>query len=210
MIIGIESSSTDLSIAVGDTKGEHITVDGWSGGQRHARELLPRLVALLEQRDERLAEAAAVVVGIGPGSFTGLRVGMSLAKAIALAADCPIVGLSSLEAWLRAEPDASAAIGRAGVSEAYLLARGDATPSLVAFAALGEAELARVVAPTELIGHLALTDAVPPFGAAEALVRDGVRRLAQGGGDELETLEPAYLRLPRGLSSEPRGSVRCA
>jgi hypothetical protein len=50
---------------------------------------------------------------------------------------------------------------------------------------------------------------VTPFRAAEALVRDGAGRFADGAGDDLETLEPAYLRLPRGLSAEQRGSVRC-
>ena len=47
-----------------------------------------------------------MAVGVGPGSFTGLRVGMGLAKGIALARHVPIVGVPSLVAWLVAEPEA--------------------------------------------------------------------------------------------------------
>ena len=96
-------------------------VDGWSAGQRQAHELLPRLLALLERTAAASATVTALAVGIGPGSFTGLRVGMSVAKGLAFALERPIVGVPSLAAWLASEPDAAAAVARAGARDAYLL-----------------------------------------------------------------------------------------
>ncbi|MDQ3880913.1 MAG: tRNA (adenosine(37)-N6)-threonylcarbamoyltransferase complex dimerization subunit type 1 TsaB [Chloroflexota bacterium] len=199
MIVALETSSTDLSIAVAVPEQRRVLVDAWSGGQRHARELLPRLVALASRLGVPLGSAAAVVVGIGPGSFTGLRVGVSVAKGIALGAGCPIIGHSSLTAWLDAEPHARAALGRAGVAEGYLLRRNAGAPAIVELGAIAP-EDGPLVAPAELIEQLRLADARPPYGSARALVDIATRRLAAGGGgDALETLEPAYLRQPRGV-----------
>ncbi|MFN2484955.1 MAG: tRNA (adenosine(37)-N6)-threonylcarbamoyltransferase complex dimerization subunit type 1 TsaB [Candidatus Limnocylindria bacterium] len=218
MIVAIESSSTDLSIAVADLTGETGNVDGWSGGHRHARELLPRLVSLVERRGDRLGDAGAVVIGTGPGSFTGLRVGMGVAKGIALAVGCSIFGVPSLAAWLIAEPHAEAAIGRAGVAEAYLLLRDGQAPSVVGFDELRAERFGSVVAPADLIAQLGLSHGVPPFRAGDGLVREGVRRMSEASsGDDVETLEPAYLRPPRrteahdgGREAEHRGTVGCA
>ena len=210
MIVGIETSSIDCSVALAADDGDGLLTDGWSGGHRHAREVLPRLVALADRFGEPLTAARVVAVGAGPGSFTGLRVGMSLAKGLAFAAGCPIVARPSLEAWLDAEPAAGAAIGRAGVNEAYLLVRGAAAPSIVRFADLPPTvRAASTVAPGDVAVALNLADAGPPFRAAAALVRDAARRLGGGDpGDDLDTLEPAYLRLPRGVEAV-RGAVRC-
>ena len=147
MIVAIESASTDPSVAVTADDGEPLAVDGWSGGPGQGREIMPRLLAAVERAGRRLGETTAVAVGIGPGSFTGLRVGMSLAKGIAFGLEVPIVGIPSLVAWLAAEPDARAAL------------------------------------------------------AAERLAADG-------SGDDLRTLEPAYLRMPRGIRELPAETVK--
>ena len=96
MILAIESASTDPSVAVAAPDGEPLVIDGWSGGPGQGREILPRLLAAIERSGHALRETTAVAVGIGPGSFTGLRVGMSLAKGIAQGLQVPIVGIPSL------------------------------------------------------------------------------------------------------------------
>lgn len=200
MIVAIETSSTDCSIAVTDVDVERYVEEAWSGGHRHARELLPRLVDLAARYGRPLMNASAIAVGSGPGSFTGLRVGMSVAKALAYAAGAPLFATPSLEAWLDAEPAARAAIGRSGVDEAYLLLR-DGTPAPVRFddlpAGIREQQ---VVAPGDLATTLRLGDARPPDRAALALARAAAARMATSDpGDDVDVVEPGYLRLPRGL-----------
>ncbi len=59
--------------------------------------LLPRLDGLLRATGQRLEDLGAIAVSRGPGNFTGLRIGLATAKALAYALGCPLVGLSTLE-----------------------------------------------------------------------------------------------------------------
>jgi tRNA threonylcarbamoyl adenosine modification protein YeaZ len=201
VIVAIESASTDLSVAIGAEDGELLAVDGWRSASRGAHELLPHLLGLLARGGYRLDQAMAFAVGAGPGSFTGLRVGMSLAKGMALALRRPIVGVPSLESWLAAESDALAAVARAGAREAYLLLRGETAPRIVDRDELpAQAGAATIVAPGELAEAFGLAAAMAPTRAAAAIAAIAAGRLAANpGGDDLARLEPAYLRAPRGL-----------
>jgi tRNA threonylcarbamoyl adenosine modification protein YeaZ len=203
MIIALESASSDPSIALAAPDGTAVASDGWSAGGRQGSDLLPRLLLLLAREGRELRGATAVAVGVGPGSFTGLRVAMSLAKGLAMALAIPVSGVPSLEAWLAGEPGADAAVARAGAREAFLLVRGDAQPRVISSADLGAVIAGRrVVAPSELAESFQLVDAVPPHRAAAAVAAIGAARLAIGpAGDDLERLEPAYLRAPRGIGS---------
>jgi len=210
MIVAIESASTDPSVAVTADDGEPMAVDGWSGGPGQGREIMPRLLAAVERAGRLLREASAVAVGIGPGSFTGLRVGMSLAKGIAFGLEVPIVGIPSLVAWLAAEPDARVALARAGAHEAFVLVRGSPNPAVVHEDGLPDAVRSEpVVAPAELAAALALAEGRPPVRAAASVAALAAERLAaEGLGDDLRTLEPAYLRMPRGIREQPGETVR--
>jgi tRNA threonylcarbamoyl adenosine modification protein YeaZ len=204
MIIAIESASSDPSLALASTDGVAFLADSWRGEGRQASELLPRLLVLLARAGRDLHEATALAVGVGPGSFTGLRVSMSLAKGMALALRVPVVGIPSLEAWLEAEPRAAAAVARAGAQDAYLLTRGASDPQIVAASelpALVGGSL--VVAPSELAQAFGMSGTVPPLEAATAVASLGAARLSLApGGDDLARLEPWYLRAPRGVSSQ--------
>jgi tRNA threonylcarbamoyladenosine biosynthesis protein TsaB len=209
VIIAIEGASTDLSIALHDTD-DAVAEASWTSARRQSAELMPRLLELLATHGRGLAETRAVAVGTGPGSFTGLRVAMAIAKGLAMALDRPIVGVPSLVAWLASAPDADAALTRAGARDAYLLARGDDTIRIVDRDELPALLAGRsVVAPAELVDAFALGEATPPSGAAAAIARMAAERLkADGAGDDLRRLEPVYLRAPRGMSVEPAGEVR--
>lgn len=209
MIIAIEAASPDLSIALREG-GEEIATASWTSARRQSAELMPRLLGLLDERGRTLDLTTAVAVGTGPGSFTGLRVAMAVAKGLAVALGRPIVGVPSLAAWLEAEPEAEAAVVRAGARDAYLLARGEAGPGIVDRDALTPLVAGRrIVAPGDLVEAFALERAVPPSRAAGAIARLAAERLAAApGGDDLRSLEPIYLRAPRGLAGEPAGEVR--
>jgi tRNA threonylcarbamoyl adenosine modification protein YeaZ len=176
-------------------------VTAWTAQRGQGGELLPRLLELLDQRAASLHDVTAVAVAIGPGSFTGLRVGLALAKGLAVGLDCPIVGVGSLEAWLLAVPDADAALARAGAAEAYIQVRGEPQPRIVPFIALPPEALGRrLVASRDLATSLGLTRSEPPDTAAGAVGRLAAQRLAAGEPDDLARLEPVYLRPPRGLA----------
>ena len=209
MIIGIDAASADLSIALLEPDGEVIADDGWPSAQRQSAELLPRLIDLLRRADRGLSSTTLVAVGTGPGSFTGLRVAMALAKGLAVGLGRPIVGVGSLPAWLDGVEAARAAIARAGAHEAYVLARDGDAPIVLDEEAVG-ARLADtpVVAPGELAVAFGLQRAVAPRAAA-AIAERALRQLAdEPAGDDVRSLEPIYLRPPRGLDAETPGTVR--
>ena len=206
MIIAIDGASTDLSLAVAEPDGSLLGEDAWSTQQRQSAELLPRLLALLARLELRIQDATVIAVGAGPGSFTGLRVAMALAKGLAVGLRIPIVGVPSLEAWLDADPDATAAVARAGAREAFLLARGEEVPRIVDRDGLDAGAL--VVAPAEVATAFGLVDARRPRGAGAIARRAAERIAADPAGDDLRTLEPIYLRAPRGVATESREPVR--
>lgn len=200
MIVAVESASTDLSLALAHPDGTLLADVAWSSRQRQSAELLPRLLDLLEGNGRRLDEATALAVGIGPGSFTGLRVAMSLAKGLALSLGRPLVGVPSLVAWLASEPEATAAVARAGAAEAYVLRPSDAAPHIVERDRLSQLIGSAPVISDELADAFAVENARPPRHAAAALARLAAHRLREDEqGDDLRRIEPIYLRAPRGV-----------
>ena len=209
MIIAIDAASTDLSVALTEDDGTLVEESRWTSQQRQSAELLPRLLELMDRTGHGLPETTAIAVGTGPGSFTGLRVALALAKGLAVSLGCPILGVPSLSAWLDAERDADAALARAGAREAYLLTREGDAPVIVEHAALPAGlESAVVVAPAELAAALHLAGARGPR-AAGAIARRAAERLAADpAGDDLRRLEPIYLRAPRGVTVETEETVK--
>ncbi len=71
---------------------------------RHGRGLIPAVAALLAAEGLAVADLGAVAVGLGPGSYTGLRIGLTAAKCLAFAAGRPLIALDSMEAIARNAP----------------------------------------------------------------------------------------------------------
>lgn len=95
-ILAIDSSSTPASIAV--TDGEYPIGEFTINIKRtHSEKLLPLVDSLLDAIGLRAADIDAFAVSIGPGSFTGLRIGMSAAKLMAQTLGKPLIGVKTLE-----------------------------------------------------------------------------------------------------------------
>lgn len=201
MIIGIDSASPDQSVALAGRSGAVLTDAAWSTSRGQGSELLLRILGLLDDRGATLHDVTGVAVGLGPGSFTGLRVGLALAKGLAVGLGVPIVGVPSLDAWLDAVPEAAAALVRAGAAEAWARSRDEVEPRLIPFDAISaEGRAERLVAPRELAAALGLSHAAPPDRAAAAVARLAADRFAARATDDLAALEPVYLRPPRGVA----------
>jgi tRNA threonylcarbamoyladenosine biosynthesis protein TsaB len=81
------------------------------GGPAHARELMPAIARVMEQAGLRFAELEAIAVGVGPGTFTGLRIGIATARGLASAAGLelrPVSSLAALAEGMREEGGAPA------------------------------------------------------------------------------------------------------
>ncbi len=75
-----------------------------STDRRHAEELTPMIASVLSQAGRTVREVERFAVDIGPGRFTGLRVGLTTVRTLALAVDRPVVGITSLETLAAAHP----------------------------------------------------------------------------------------------------------
>ncbi|MGH2418341.1 MAG: tRNA (adenosine(37)-N6)-threonylcarbamoyltransferase complex dimerization subunit type 1 TsaB [Candidatus Limnocylindria bacterium] len=204
MIVAIDASSTDLSVALAQPDGTLVADDAWSSAQRQSAELLPRVLGLLAAAGHAPADLSALGVGTGPGSFTGLRVAMALAKGLAVGLGRPLVGVPSLDAWLEADPEGVAAVARAGAREGYLLERGSAAPRIVDRDELA-AWAGPLLAATELADSFGLERARAPRAAAAIARRTAWRLATEPDGDDLAMLEPIYLRAPRGVPAPDAG-----
>ncbi len=94
--IAVDTSGRVGSICVG--RGEEILAEKYfSGAMKHAAEVFPTLVEILEMLNLSVSEIKNIFVAAGPGSFTGLRIGVTMAKMMALAANVKIASASTLD-----------------------------------------------------------------------------------------------------------------
>lgn len=213
-IISIDTSASSLSVAIGEAE-RLIASFAIDTGRTHSELLLPMVDQACRLSGLRLQEMAAVAVTLGPGSFTGLRIGLATAKAWAQALQKPLIGVSSAEAL-------ALAAGERGqyVCPLFDARRGECYYSLfldeqrlepdqaLSQAAL-QARLAALAAPVIVCGDgarawreslLSLPQvrfAAPERGIfmAAAALRIAARHYAAGDFADVALLEPCYLRL---------------
>ena len=103
MLVAIDTSTQWIGIALYDgwqVLAEHV----WRSKNYHTIELLPAIADMLEKCQVKPKELTGVGVAMGPGSFTGLRIGLSAAKGLALGRNLPVAGVPSLEVLVASQP----------------------------------------------------------------------------------------------------------
>src|SRR5215213_12041164 len=108
MLLAIDTSTTQTGLACYSERGL-LGECVWQSGRDHSAQLLPQLSLLLRHLGRGRDEISAVAVALGPGSWSGLRVGMSTAKGFALARGVPVIGIGTLDAlvYQHARPGAA-------------------------------------------------------------------------------------------------------
>ena len=215
MLLAIDTATQVASLALHD--GGCVRAElTWEIADRHTVGLMPRIVRMLEQVGATARDLTALAVSIGPGSFTGLRVGLATAKGLALANGAPIVGIPTLDVVACAQAIHTGplvAVLQAGrgklAAMRYRRVRGEwrvqGEVAVTTVDRIGE-EWDR---PTALCGELGvveraaiqarLSDRVILVDPARSLRRAGFlaelawRRLNAGDVDDLDTLRPIYL-----------------
>lgn len=206
-LLVVDTATTHAVIALGGADGRLRAGRTWVAGYRHGQELLPRIEALLADEGVTTRELGGLVVGTGPGAFTGLRVGIATVKALAHALGLPVVGIGTGEALLAA----AGGVGRvllqpAGPADRVLTRHGE-PPRILAGGDDPDLRAGETLVAVDLDGR-APEAAVALGGAArerlgEALLGAGAARLAAGDADDLARLAPEYVTLPRGVRGAP-------
>ncbi|MGA9875564.1 MAG: tRNA (adenosine(37)-N6)-threonylcarbamoyltransferase complex dimerization subunit type 1 TsaB [Solirubrobacteraceae bacterium] len=144
IVLGFDTSTPATVVGLRLSQATTLQARDDPDGERrpgHATRLLPLASGLLVEAGVGWAEIGRIVVGVGPGTFTGLRIGVATARGLAQSLGVPLVGVSSLRALAHA--------ASSGTAEAGVLAVIDARRSEVFAAAYdGDAEL---VAPFALV-----------------------------------------------------------
>jgi len=209
-ILGIDSATSRVVVAAAAPDGTFLGATTWEAGYRHGEQLLPAIGRLHGELNLRRSRIAAIVVGTGPGAFTGLRVGIATAKALAHSLGRPIVGVSSAEALIAAAGDGGTPTEQvvlmlpAGAADRILVRNGQ-PPELLPGGSDPELAGGEVLVAVDLDGR-APTDASARGtrardGLAASLMRLGTERLAAGDEDDLARLVPDYVTLPRGVTA---------
>jgi tRNA threonylcarbamoyladenosine biosynthesis protein TsaB len=220
MILAIDTATRYAGIALYDGQAV-LFEENWRSCESHTRELTPAIARALAQQGVRPDDLSGLVVSLGPGSFTGLRIGLSVAKGMAFVTGKPLLGIPTLDSvgYACACRDRRAiAVIEAGrgrfCTATYLRTNG----------LLERLDEYRIAAPDELLAGVELPvcvcgeigealrqylraqfgEAVELPSPAESLRRAGFlaemgwQRLQRGERDNPASLSPIYLHYPSG------------
>jgi tRNA threonylcarbamoyladenosine biosynthesis protein TsaB len=221
LLLAIDTSTSAITVAVHDGTSmlaESSTIDA----RRHGEHLAPGILGVLQEAGRSAADVTAVVCGLGPGPFTGLRVGLVTARTFAFARGIPALGVCSLDAlahqaWREGAVTGGAAGGFVVATDArrkeVYWARYDvtdqgvvrATEPAVSAPADVAAQLdgAPVVGRGGLLYPEVLPGRVGPLDVSAGHLADLAARLLAAGAD-LSDVEPLYLRRPDAVPTAER------
>ena len=224
----MESQRKQLAVAIDtstDIAGLALVQDGkvlaeltWRAGQNHTVELLPNLCYLLSETGLSVQSAGCIVVAIGPGSYNGLRAGISAAKGLALGLGIPIVGISTLEAAAYQHAGTGLPVcailnaGRGEIAAAIYQMKREWQQLVAEHTTTVEGLISRITIRTVFCGEPGPSiaaqlkkelkrKAILPSPAACVrragfLAELGLKRFSAGDYDDAATLQPLYFRGP--------------
>ena len=218
MQLAIDTSTDTASLAL-IQDGELLAELTWRCGQSHSTQLLPNLSHLLNQTSLSLQSADCIIVAKGPGSYNGLRVGISTTKGLAFSLGIPIVGISTLEveAYQHAETGLPVCpifnAGREEIAAAMYQKKGGEWRQLIAeHLTTVDALCSQITTKTVFCGEFVPSIAtdlkkqlkqkaiiLPPAAGlrrAGFLAELGLKRIEAGDYDNPTTLQPLYFRGP--------------
>ena len=207
LTLAVTSSTSVVGVAIGGLGDDvaDVVANQVETDRRHAEELTPLIDKTLRAAGVGISDLDLFVVDVGPGRFTGLRVGMATIRTLALAADKPVVGLTSLEilAWAESQRPVVAVID-ARRSEVFQQRFDEAmTPSAPAVVGLPQ-DLAPLAEGALIVGDGAdryeeLYGAVPGHGLSKGRAPLAAAMIGAAAGRTQSVgheVDPVYLRDP--------------
>ena len=207
--------------------GQVVSSRSWRSAVNHTSELMPAAAQLLEAASLSVQELDGIAVALGPGGFSALRVGMSVAKGLALATGRPLVGIGTLDAEAQPYMESGLPVcalldaGRSEVSSGYFNTEGrriredlicppeELLPQFAESTIFcGEGTIAHARLIRERLGVKAVLVGHSPAARLWALARLGQQRLDADDTDDMATLQPYYLRMPSIGGPKRRDRVR--
>jgi tRNA threonylcarbamoyl adenosine modification protein YeaZ len=225
LCLSIDTASDVAGVALSES-GVLMAESTWRTRQSHSRQLLPAVDWLLAQIERRKDEVGAIFVCTGPGSYAGMRVGLSTAKTLAYALGTSLIGVGRLAAEALPLAEATGArvvpVQAAGRAElAWAAYRSDAehlveeeppqlAPASEWLRVLRHGDIvtgdidrldANTLAALEVIGCRTVA---AETARVASIARLGYRRLISGDSDDADSLVPLYLRAPAIGPQPPR------
>lgn len=209
-VLAIDTATTALVTGVVDTESGQLTQRVLADTRAHNERLMPTILEVMSETGLELGNLDAIVAGVGPGPFTGLRVGMATAQALADALSIPLHGVCTHDAIAHAALVGADAADEREAADAALVATDArrkeiywatyragqrlAGPDVSKPGELSVQDIAQVVIPEKLADQLPEELAALPRSEA-APTAEGLVAVAQLGADPAPFV-PMYLRRP--------------
>lgn len=211
-ILAIDTATSWVVVAIGLMDGTPLGLTTWQADHRHGEQLLPSIGRVLGEANVRRSRVEAIVAGTGPGAFTGLRVGLATAKALAHGLQRPLIGVATSAALIAAASEAETVVAErivlllpAGPSDRVVVRAHESARLLPGGRDPENITSDDVVVAIDLDGR-APGDALARGGRAREalgpqLLRLGAARLKAQQIDDLAKVVPEYVTLPRGVTA---------
>jgi len=211
--LALDTSGTFCVLALTDDDGSVRAVSLFESKRSLSRRLLGEVDGLLTRNSLTLADMTAFAVGLGPGSFTGVRVGVTTAKTLAQVLEKPLVGVGTLDAYAEALSGLSGVVlpvlpSRRGevYAAGYENGEGVEAPFAASYEAIGGRQNVTLCGDTRLITDWAGQAIFQPWTPPDGLAKLAARRLQNADTDDPFGLVPLYVVAPS-ISTPKTGQV---
>lgn len=201
--LALDTSGTFCVLALAEEDGSVQAVSLFQSKRSLSRRLLGEVDGLLSRNSLTLADMTAFAVGLGPGSFTGVRVGVTTAKTLAQVMEKPLVGVGTLDAYAAALFGLDGAVlpvlpSRRGEVYAAVYERGECVepPFAAPIGAISERQEVLLCGDTALIANWSGPAVFQPWTPPEGLCKIAAQRLQNGDTDNPFSLVPLYVVAP--------------